>query len=74
MSKEHVPDEKGLTKGEELAAQLWTDPRVSDRQMDVEFAQVIGEALDQLLRRNDHAIAVIDKLARRIAELEMNDE
>ena len=34
-------------RAKELAAQLWCDPRVADREFDPELAEVIAEFIDQ---------------------------
>ena len=37
-----------MKKCREIAAQIWCDPRVSDREMDAELAEVIAEELFKL--------------------------
>jgi hypothetical protein len=38
-----------MEKAREMAAQLWCDDRVSDREMDTEFAEVIAEKFSELM-------------------------
>ena len=40
-----VDDQQTLNQARELVAQCWCDPRVSDRDMDVELAEVFAELL-----------------------------
>ena len=45
-----------------LAAQCWCDPRVSDREMDVELADVFAEMLQKLSECDVGIMAMIDTL------------
>ena len=48
-----VADE--ISPGTGTAARLWCDPRVSDREMDVEFGKVAAEKFDELYDHLDSA-------------------
>ena len=45
-----------------LAAQCWCDPRVSDREMDADLAEVFAETLQKLSELDPEIMAMIDKL------------
>ncbi len=45
-----------------LAAQCWCDPRTSDREMDVDLAEVFAETLQKLSELDPDMMAMIDTL------------
>ena len=45
-----------------LAAQCWCDPRTSDREMDVELAEVFAEMLQKVSRIDPEIVKMMDKL------------
>ena len=45
-----------------LAAQCWCDPRIEDRVMDPELAQVFAESLQKLSELDPGMMAMVDTL------------